>query len=396
MKDLWDDGDDSPRPLPRPELNPLQNPLLADNLGRWAEVYFTSAPEKREQAVVELLRELGHGLHVPIVASDDAPAATAPARAASPPQTPDQRVVCPACRGTNSPTQRFCGLCGAALYTRALQEDVAGPSYPPRTITPPSFEPRHESAGPEVEWLRDRVFASTEEEQAPRGRKYVFAAVAVVLLFGSLAYLQWKAQTHRVLNAAGAPSSAGTAQDQPTPSPAASSQQATPAAPDQAPPQAAPQTAQTAPAPDPAPARVPETETTTTTASSRPAPLNQAGERTPETPTAQTRKTSAAVPIAATQAPEPFAGGQQELLQAQRYLEGKTTARDSSEAARWLWKAVGKQNSSAVLLLSDLYARGDGVPRSCDQARLLLVAATKRGATDAAAKLRNLESQGCR
>ena len=44
--------------LPRPDLNPLLNPLLAENMGRWAEVYFTSAPEKREEAVLELLREL--------------------------------------------------------------------------------------------------------------------------------------------------------------------------------------------------------------------------------------------------------------------------------------------------------------------------------------------------
>ena len=46
------------RALPRPELNPLVNPILADNMGRWAEVYFTSPPEKREEAVTELLREL--------------------------------------------------------------------------------------------------------------------------------------------------------------------------------------------------------------------------------------------------------------------------------------------------------------------------------------------------
>ena len=44
--------------MPRPDLNPLLNPLLAENMGRWAEVYFTSAPERREQAVLELLREL--------------------------------------------------------------------------------------------------------------------------------------------------------------------------------------------------------------------------------------------------------------------------------------------------------------------------------------------------
>ena len=36
--------------LPRPELNPLTNPVLGRNLGRWAQVYFTSPPEKREQA----------------------------------------------------------------------------------------------------------------------------------------------------------------------------------------------------------------------------------------------------------------------------------------------------------------------------------------------------------
>jgi hypothetical protein len=41
-----------------PELNPILNPLLAAHMGRWAEVYFTSPPEKREQAVADLLREL--------------------------------------------------------------------------------------------------------------------------------------------------------------------------------------------------------------------------------------------------------------------------------------------------------------------------------------------------
>ena len=44
--------------LPDPELNPLLNPLLAAHMGRWAEVYFTNPPEKRGQAISELLREL--------------------------------------------------------------------------------------------------------------------------------------------------------------------------------------------------------------------------------------------------------------------------------------------------------------------------------------------------
>jgi TPR repeat protein len=70
-------------------------------------------------------------------------------------------------------------------------------------------------------------------------------------------------------------------------------------------------------------------------------------------------------------------------------------ARDSSEAATLLWKAVRKQNTTAAVLLSDLYARGDGVPRSCDQARLLLLAAAKRGSSRATEQLRRLEIHGC-
>jgi hypothetical protein len=52
--------------LPDPELNPLLNPLLAAHMGRWAEVYFTNPPEKRGQAVAELLRELENSSPPPI------------------------------------------------------------------------------------------------------------------------------------------------------------------------------------------------------------------------------------------------------------------------------------------------------------------------------------------
>jgi TPR repeat protein len=85
----------------------------------------------------------------------------------------------------------------------------------------------------------------------------------------------------------------------------------------------------------------------------------------------------------------------QELLLARHFLDGKGGTRDTAEAVKWLWKAVGKQNTGAVILLADLYLIGDGVPKNCDQARLLLVAAAKRGASDAAQKLRSLESNGC-
>src|SRR3977135_1497480 len=78
------------------ELNPLQNPILGKNLGRWAQVYFTNPPEKREQAVVELLRELEKG------------AVAAPNGSGT--RLEDGGPLCPVCRRENEPGQKFCGL----------------------------------------------------------------------------------------------------------------------------------------------------------------------------------------------------------------------------------------------------------------------------------------------
>jgi TPR repeat protein len=89
--------------------------------------------------------------------------------------------------------------------------------------------------------------------------------------------------------------------------------------------------------------------------------------------------------------------GSEELAAAEKYLNaGPGTARDSRQAATWLWKAVAKQNLTATLLLSDLYLRGDGVTKSCDQAHLLLDAAARKGASAAGERLRNLQAFGCR
>ena len=86
-------------------------------------------------------------------------------------------------------------------------------------------------------------------------------------------------------------------------------------------------------------------------------------------------------------------GGGAELAQAQRYLS--PASRNSAEAARWLWKSVSKENPKAVLLLSDLYAKGDGVPKSCDQARLLLTVAARKGQAEAASRLQSFDAGEC-
>jgi TPR repeat protein len=85
--------------------------------------------------------------------------------------------------------------------------------------------------------------------------------------------------------------------------------------------------------------------------------------------------------------------GAEELASAEKYLNG--TPRNSREAAPWLWKAVGKGNVAATISLSDLYLRGDGVTKSCDQARLLLDAAARKGGRAAGERLRNLQAFGC-
>lgn len=72
-----------------------------------------------------------------------------------------------------------------------------------------------------------------------------------------------------------------------------------------------------------------------------------------------------------------FETGGAELVMGRRYLQGQGVTQDHAEAARWLWKSVAKQNGDAALLLSDLFARGDGVPRNCEQARLLLTVAAE-------------------
>jgi TPR repeat protein len=91
----------------------------------------------------------------------------------------------------------------------------------------------------------------------------------------------------------------------------------------------------------------------------------------------------------------PSDDGRDELDRARLYLAGQGVPKNSWMASQFLWKAIGKQNSEAVLLLSDLYARGDGVPRSCEQARILLVSAAKKGSSAAAQKLRSIETS-CR
>jgi TPR repeat protein len=64
--------------------------------------------------------------------------------------------------------------------------------------------------------------------------------------------------------------------------------------------------------------------------------------------------------------------------------------------ARQLWSAIGAGDSSAEVPLAELYLKGDGVPKNCEQAAVLLRAASKNGNVEALEKLKNLSKKGCR
>jgi TPR repeat protein len=64
-----------------------------------------------------------------------------------------------------------------------------------------------------------------------------------------------------------------------------------------------------------------------------------------------------------------------------RELQGPE--RNSIGAARHLWQSVKNQNSSALIVLAGLYAKGDGVSKDCDQANVLLDAATRQAKSHA-------------
>ena len=60
-----------------------------------------------------------------------------------------------------------------------------------------------------------------------------------------------------------------------------------------------------------------------------------------------------------------------------------------------LWAAVQQGNPRAEVALADLYLRGDGVPKNCDQARVLLIAAAQKHNAEAVKRLQQLNEQGC-
>jgi hypothetical protein len=415
--------------LPQPEVNPLMNPLLAQNMGRWAEVYFTSPPEKRNEAILELLRELGDEAsaqpeHLAAEQAVDQAAAQsaglqnpAPSRAEDFPTSAPRlehtkaSISCPSCSEGNPWDQRFCGRCGASLHPGQIPESTAPEVFhlfsaqaadvraddigegaletEPASSPDSDYQASHET---QRQFSGDgpRLFAQyepklfTQHESVPyRYRVYVgaFLAILVCVLF----YVAWRGTQAPLGNSHPLPQAAPAAATQP----AALRQAAVPQA---APPQPAPQRAE-----------LPENSAQNhvqTAVPARPAEKLPTAAVPTDADRRQPSRSAALVEKSpnehASAAPAQHSNGTEELATAESYLNGsRSRARDSSEAAQWLWKSVAKQNGTAALILSDLYLKGDGVPKNCDQARVLLGVAGRKNIAGAAERIRNLQAFGC-
>ncbi len=378
--------------LPDPELNPLINPLLAANMGRWAEVYFTTPPEQRGEAVSELLRELRNSSHPELtsgqVINDKSEGKIAADEADSAPAAAEPLGICGVCAHENPAEERFCGMCGASLQISPEgrtpygdHEPTLGGEFPQYAIDaelhPTAASGGHherKAAWPLPEQILPSFAVQSEPESVPyRYRLYVGAVLA--LLLPPLIYVYMAARsTKTILDAPG--TQVAVSRNIPLAPPAGPAVSAQPSTTQSIPPEENSLASPAAPK---------------VRSKSQPAPTSRRINRV------RAQRASTIVTTAASSyALAADASGAQDLATAEMYLNGtQGMPRDRREAAQWLWKAVGKGNVAATTTLSDLYLRGNGVPKNCDQARLLLDAAARKGGRAAATRLGHLQAFGC-
>jgi TPR repeat protein len=83
----------------------------------------------------------------------------------------------------------------------------------------------------------------------------------------------------------------------------------------------------------------------------------------------------------------------QETAGAEEMTKAKN-ASDAAAQAAWLWKATAKGNPDAPVQLADMYVKGSGVPRSCEQAMVLLKTAAEKANVLARNRLAAMYSTG--
>lgn len=418
--------------LPNPELNPLLNPILGRHLGQWAHVYFTTSPEKREESLYELLEQLK--------AEEARNGGPSPGIEEVRSAEGIYAIVCPHCHRSNVRSQKYCGMCGSLMPVRAqaaaaatsagaFGEALFAPAHesqsaaevsttdslshtaweaspeadlmePRGAFTPTSllFQPAVEaepdvtkdnrpSKPVDIDWLRQRnIPTHTKRESRFRGAG-IGLGIAALMCLALFIYVRTES---RIPHAKQSDNQNGTFTTPQAQMPTSRAQ-------------SEPKTAVSPPTFDALPPPQPRDSQLGSQNRDRNTRANEhtfavspgVGAVTPKS--SGKTSTSAPPPPAAAGSEGPAnpadasENGSQEVAAARDYLSGKKGPSNGGEAAKLLWKAVAKQNGGALLMLSDLYASGNGVPKSCDQARLLLDAALRKGVSTAGAKFRELQ-----
>ena len=463
--------------IPKPELNPMTNPVLGRHLGRWAEAYFTTPIEQREQAVIELLHQLEREEEnevppnpSPRFEARDLPSSVkqnlssidelenpkdrlaaleeairqfdgpriAPAQIDA--ERPRQRElesrslqspgVCPVCRHLNQLDQWYCGMCGFRLraeddsQTRVLafpqstgtessvQTTASTGEHPSEAQPTNSFsfsmfgEPlESRESDDDFRLNRPSMWPLDTVEELPSSRVGAkVAAICVILLIAAAAFFYreqirgfvkpWLVSQQSGQNVpaspprsiATEPAATGAAPENTSNRPEAQSSTGVPG--EHAPARA--NEASAAPTPEDHGSKPENAKSPVSTSSNNKVPPSAQKRPLEASPM---RDAAIGPPHGSQNSGTPTESGNEELARARALLSGGSKPTDPSQASIWLWKAVGKNNGAAVILLADLYARGNGVPQSCDQARILLSAAAKKGSAEATQKLREIQTQ---
>ncbi len=400
--------------LPAPELNPLSNPLLAENLRRWAEVYFNNPPEQRDRAVLKLVHELEREkMQADVVNRTSANLARAREAFVGTSTEANQAglVRCKSCGHDNPKSQKFCGMCGTTVPSDEPQTPVLVDRDAARNWDlqerPPYNQDEAEGWRSELDSTSINYDSTGFEESAANAnelslfqsvppRDYdvpdwdytsstnqpyrIYIGIVLAAILAGLGYMAWRGTLTSSQSNEVSPAPPAVAKEVDRPSTQAAAAQAATARP-----------ADTAEGVPPAAAKNAADEASDTTP-----------DTTSKSATKTVRKHSSDKPIPAAESGgiEPAASregkGEEELSIAERYLSGTNgERRDNAQAAKWLWRSVAKHNDRASVLLADLYLRGHGVSKNCDQARVLLDSAARKGMPAAGVRLRNLQAFGC-
>jgi hypothetical protein len=256
---------------------------------------------------------------------------------------------------------------------------------PRHEVPPPSY--RETSAS---QWPRSTPVLSEwkypdglQPDARPRGSGLVTAAVVACLLLLAVLLYSFRESIGRSLISLGqqlsAPSETSQAQGPDTPKPTAEGvQQSTPA------------NSGTPQAPTNPDKENPDKENNAASASPSPPATTSSDKSEPARPPSVREK--AVSPPAKQQSQfrdeRPASPAEEGAPQNTRNL-------DAAEEVRALWSAVSQGDTSAEVTLAKLYMIGRGVKKNCDQARVLLRVAAKKGNPEAIAKLSQITRQGC-